>query len=168
LGGGPPCFPQGFTCLVVLWIPATYSIRFVYGTFTLCGESFHFSSTTNRLRFCRSSTPMCPQCGHIGLGSSPFARRYSGNRFFFLFLRILRCFSSPGISSITYVFSNRYLRFALSRFPHSEIPGSKLVCSYPRLIAAYHVLHRLLVPRHPPSALISLTCFVSSKSLLLI
>ena len=30
-----------------------------------------------------------------GLGSSPFARRYSGNRFYFLFLRLLRCFSSP-------------------------------------------------------------------------
>src|SRR5260221_14355233 len=42
-------------------------------------------------------------------------------------------------------------------FPHSEIPGSKLVCHFPGLIAAYHVLHRLLVPRHPPCALSSLT-----------
>jgi hypothetical protein len=42
-------------------------------------------------------------------------------------------------------------------FPHSDIPGSKLVCSSPRLIAAYHVLHRLLVPRHPPCALSGLT-----------
>ena len=41
--------------------------------------------------------------------------------------------------------------------PHSEIPGSRLVCSSPRLIAAYHVLHRLLAPRHPPCALSSLT-----------
>ena len=31
---------------------------------------------------------------HVGLGSSRFARRYSGNRFFFLFLQVLRCFSS--------------------------------------------------------------------------
>ena len=37
-----------------------------------------------------------PGCTHSGLGSSPFARRYSGNRCFFLFLRVLRCFSSPG------------------------------------------------------------------------
>src|SRR6266550_229357 len=37
--------------------------------------------------------------------------------------------------------------------PHSEILGSQLVCSSPRLIAAYHVLHRLPVPRHPPCAL---------------
>ena len=31
-----------------------------------------------------------------GLGSFPFARRYFGNRSYFLFLRLLRCFSSPG------------------------------------------------------------------------
>ena len=33
---------------------------------------------------------------HLGLGFFPFARRYLGNRIFFLFLRVLRCFSSPG------------------------------------------------------------------------
>ena len=37
--------------------------------------------------------------------------------------------------------------------PHSEISGSKVVCTYPKLIAAYHVLLRLLEPRHPPFAL---------------
>ena len=37
-----------------------------------------------------------PECSHPGLGSFHFARRYSGNRCFFLFLRLLRCFSSPG------------------------------------------------------------------------
>ena len=42
-------------------------------------------------------------------------------------------------------------------FPHSEISGSKDICSSPKLIAAYHVFHRLLVPRHPPCALFSLT-----------
>ncbi len=41
-------------------------------------------------------------------------------------------------------------------FPHSEIRGSKLVRSSPRLIAAYHVLHRLSAPRHPPDTLIAL------------
>ena len=43
------------------------------------------------------------------------------------------------------------------RFPHSEICGSRDICSSPQLIAAYHVFHRLLVPRHPPCALYSLT-----------
>ena len=44
-------------------------------------------------------------------------------------------------------------------FPHSEICGSSDICSLPQLIAAYHVFLRLLVPRHPPCALISLTIF---------
>ena len=42
-------------------------------------------------------------------------------------------------------------------FPHSEISGSKPACGSPKLIAACHVLHRLLLPRHPPCALSSLT-----------
>ena len=37
----------------------------------------------------------------VGLGSFPFARHYLGNRFFFLFLRLLRCFSSPGAPRMT-------------------------------------------------------------------
>ena len=36
---------------------------------------------------------------------------------------------------------------------HSEIRGSRVICTYPRLVAAYHVLHRLREPRHPPYAL---------------
>ena len=43
------------------------------------------------------------------------------------------------------------------RFPHSEISGSKVVCTSPKLIAAYHVFHRLPVPRHSPCALFCLT-----------
>ena len=42
-------------------------------------------------------------------------------------------------------------------FPHSEISGSMLICSFPKLIAAYHVFHRLPVPRHSPCALVRLT-----------
>src|SRR6266705_5379202 len=49
------------------------------------------------------------------------------------------------------------LRFYRSGFPHSDIPGSMPACGSPRLIAACHVLHRLLLPRHSPCALSSLT-----------
>jgi hypothetical protein len=35
------------------------------------------------------------------------------------------------------------LSLQLSGLPHSEISGLKVVCTYPKLIAAYHVLHRL-------------------------
>ena len=47
-------------------------------------------------------------------------------------------------------------------FPHSDICGSRDICSSPQLFAAYHVFHRLLVPRHPPCALYSLTKRLSS------
>ena len=91
------------------------------------------------------------------MGSSRFARRYSGNRIFFLFLQVLRCFSSLRLSSSRYVFTCRYYPIKDSGFPHSEIPGSKLTYSSPRHIGVSAVLHRLLVPRHPPCALINLT-----------
>ena len=42
-------------------------------------------------------------------------------------------------------------------FPHSDICGSMDICSSPQLFAAYHVFHRLSVPRHPPCALLRLT-----------
>ena len=49
-------------------------------------------------------------------------------------------------------------------FPHSDISGSQDMCSSPKLFAAYHVLHRLLVPRHPPCALTTLTVVGTVRS----
>ena len=63
----------------------------------------------------------------------------------------------PTLPSRTYGFSPGYPGMTPGGFPHSEISGSTLVCSSPKLIAAYHVLHRLLAPRHSPHALSSLT-----------
>ena len=71
-----------------------------------------------------------------GLGCSAFARRYLRNRFFFLFLVLLRCFSSHGLPQCAYEFSTR----------HSGIPGSTLVCQLPR---AYR---RLARPSSPSNA----------------
>ena len=59
--------------------------------------------------------------------------------------------------SYAYFIQRRILEYCSSGFPHSEISGSKAVCASPKLIAACHVLHRLLMPRHSPCALISLT-----------
>ena len=42
-------------------------------------------------------------------------------------------------------------------FPIRESADQWLFSAYPRLIAAVHALHRLLVPRHPPRALTILT-----------
>jgi hypothetical protein len=63
----------------------------------------------------------------------------------------------PGLARTRLWIQRAVIWFYQIGFPHSDIPGSRPVCDFPRLIAAYHVLHRLLAPRHPPYALSSLT-----------
>ena len=133
-------------------------------SFSLTGLSPSMATFSKGVRLTnRFVTPMrlAPQprldLHQTGLGCSRFARRYSGNRICFLFHRVLRWFTSPGCLLAPYFTQERIPRFHRGGFPHSEIRGSTLACSYPRLIAAYHVLHRLLAPRHPPYALTCLT-----------
>ena len=65
-------------------------------------------------------------------------------------------FQFPGFPAYAYLIQYM-LRDSSSRgFPHSEICGSKLICSSPQLIAACHVLRRLPMPRHSPYALLCL------------
>ena len=97
LRGGPRLFPQGFSCLVVLWIPSRlleFRIRGFHPLRLVFPGPFCYPS---RINF----TVRTPECTHSGLGSSAFARRYLRNHCCFLFLRLLRCFSSPG--SLPYV-----------------------------------------------------------------
>ena len=61
-----------------------------------------------------------------------------------------KMFQFPAFASILIV---QITSLQLAGLSHSEILGSKIICIYPRLIAAYHVLHRLREPRHPPDAL---------------
>ena len=94
-----------------------------------------------------------------GLGSCAFARHYWRNHYYFLFLQVLRCFSSLRLPTVYSV-----MLLLNTGLPHSEIPGSKVICTSPGLIAACHVLLRLREPRHPPSALLLLfPCFVTRK-----
>ncbi len=58
------------------------------------------------------------------------------------------------------------IQTAVIGFPHSEIDGSSNECFSPSLIAAFHVLHRLEVPRHPPFALSSLTIKFAHEQIL--
>ena len=134
---------------------ATWSASdFAYGDFTLCVGPFQNPSAIFRNPLRWSATP---RCKHLGLASFPFARRYLGNRCFFLFLELLRCFSSPRFLLTGYVFACGYLHITAGGFPHSDICGSSDICSSPQLFAACHVLLRLPVPRHPPYALLNLT-----------
>ena len=71
-----------------------------------------------------------------------------------------------------YFIQRRLTQYCCAGFPHSEISGSKPICGSPKLIAACHVLHRLLMPRHSPCALISLTshsalaeCMIRTKDI---
>ena len=55
------------------------------------------------------------------------------------------------------MFSPECLEISPGGLPHSGILGLTFALNYPRLIAEFYALHRLLVPRHPPCALCSLT-----------
>ena len=86
------------------------------------------------------------------LGFFLFARHYSGNHVCFIFLLVLRCFSSQGWHPPC----GGQHTFSMLGCPIRKSADITLVCSSPQLIAAYHVLHRLSDPRHPPCAL---NCF---------
>src|SRR5690606_24270979 len=66
-------------------------------------------------------------------------------------------FQFPGLPSIPYGFRYGYHPITDGGFPHSDIPGSMPAYGSPRRFAVRRVLHRLLVPRHPPCALTHLT-----------
>ena len=108
------------------------------------------------------TTPMDPKTHRFGLFRvrSPLLTKSLNC---FLFLQVLRWFTSLSSLPKAYGFSSRILHFQRSGFPHSDISGSTPVCGFPKLFAAYHVLHRLPSPRHPPYALSSLiiTCLLA-------
>ena len=97
LRGGPRSFRQGFTCLVLLWILSRFSRFRIRGFHSLWPclsmQVLLAASIDYTVRTPRSKLP--------GLGSSAFARRYLRNHGCFLFLRLLRCFSSPGSLRMT-------------------------------------------------------------------
>ncbi len=62
-------------------------------------------------------------------------------------------FQFPGFAPLRLWIQRRVTRLQRAGLPHSETHGSQPACGSPWLIAAYHVLHRLLMPRHPPCAL---------------
>ena len=81
----------------------------------------------------------------------------------FLFLEVLRWFTSLRSPSHTYVFSVESPESLPAGLPHSDICGSKPARDSPQLFAACHVLLRLWMPRHPPYALSSLTINLFEK-----
>ena len=91
-GDGPPFFRQDFSCPDVLRILLALSKFRLQGFHLLC-PTFPGNSTIHPDAMSQS----LPQAHYrLGLGSSDFARHYFRNHWCFLFLRVLRCFSSPG------------------------------------------------------------------------
>ena len=126
---------------------------FAYGAVTLYGRLSHTFPLIDRFvtSICQTLQPHI--CKQVWFGLFPVRSPLLGE--YFLFLQVLRCFSSLGALPPTYVFSRRMLRVRRNEFPHSDIPGSKPVHGSPRLIAVSHVLRRHLAPRHSPKALSS-------------
>ena len=97
---------------------------------------------------CRGpTTPRTPK--RSGFGLFPVRSPLLGESFLFSLPTGTKMFQFPAFA--------HFLRSVTDLQPaglsHSEILGSKVICTYPRLNAAYHVLHRLQEPRHPPYAL---------------
>ena len=149
MDGGPPVFPRDSSCPAVLWIPAG-PFRFEYRALTLYGRPSHavllaFGSVM------QVRTPKIIADLRFGL------------------LRIsVDVFSSPylDVSVQAVPFRNLWIQLRMTDnysagFPHSEISGSMRMCRSPKLIAACHVLHRLLMPRHSPCALFRLIYWFS-------
>src|SRR5437660_12190734 len=87
-----------------------------------------------------------------GLASSAFARHYSRNHCCFLFLWVLRCFTSPRSLHTPYVFRRGSHHMTGAGFPHSDTLGSTLGWQLPE---AYRSLPR---PSSAPDAQASTVC----------
>ena len=130
------------------------SLSFAYGAFTLSDWSFQNHSATLGRSIMRSE----PRNARIPVWALSISLAAT------LEIDIFSFFSSGYLDVSVHRVPSAYLwiqytvtEVCSAGFPHSEIRGSKDICSSPQLIAAYHVFLRLLVPRHPPCALFSLT-----------
>ena len=104
-------------------------------------------------RYVLSATPKI----NLWFGLFPFRSPLLRKSMFLSLPPGTQMFQFPGFTLIQLFIHYMIHRVNLCEFPHSEISGSLAMCAYPKLIAAYHVLHRLLMPRHSPCALCSLT-----------
>ena len=138
---GPGGFTQDYSCPALLRIPLRFNALRVRSCHALWPS---FPEHSARAISCDVVVLLPHRCRDTGgLGSSPFARHYWGNHVCFLFLRVLRCFSSP-------------------RWPPTSVSarwvvpfGNPRVKGHLRLTAAYRSLSR---PSSPPGAKASTRC----------
>src|SRR5215471_13057856 len=166
LGGGPPRFTRNSTGSVLLGNTSGSHSDFAYGGVTLYAETFQVSSAIQMISY---SLPD-QQLRLVG-PSTPVTQRLlaiTRNRFgLFPFrsplLRESRLLSLPAGTEMFHfpalpppalcVQAGATGNYATPGFPIRKSPDRRLVADSPGLIAGSYVLHRLLVPRHPPCAL---------------
>ena len=127
---------------------------FDYGGFTLCAGAFHLLHLSSGNPTAGSYNPG----SKLPVWAIPLSLATTDGIDSLSFPPVTEMFHFTGYRVLFPIFNFRKRRWNINstRLPHSEISGSKRICRSPKLIAAYHVLHRLLAPRHPLCALKSL------------
>ena len=154
LRDGPRRFSRDFTWPDLLRYPPGGSSVFAYGTVTLCGRPFHnvlltgcFVTPNWKALQPRRGKP--PRFGLVPF-RSPLLRESS----FLCFPPVTEMFQFAGFAA-----THLWIQCELIRVSRDY----RSFVSYPGLFADFHALHRLLMPRHPPCALSSLTTNIQSS-----
>ena len=163
LEGGPPGFQRDFACPAVLAVSNPSQPAFAYGTLTHSGRPFQQRSASSLVSHSVLDLPI-----QLLARSTPTTQRrqaHTRSRFrllpfrspllreSFLFLRVLRCFSSPGSLDRP---MDSVCRDGVSPPPGCPIrsPLDRRLPAAPQGVSSRgHVLHRPQTPRHPPCAL---------------
>ena len=135
---------------------------FAYGAFTLSGRlsqnlSARIIESIMRSEPRNARTPVWPLS--ISLAATLEIDKFSFSSSGYLDVSV------PRVPHVQLCIHCTLTEVSSAGFPHSDISGSLDMCSSPKLFAAYHVFHRLLVPRHPPCALTTLTVAGTIESL---
>ena len=125
-------------------------MNFAKGAVTRCGPTFQTVTLAHARTTARSYNPGCASTHPVWALPRSLATT-GGIIDLFSLPRGTKMFQFPRFASHRIDAMSAVRADGLS---HSEIRGSQAICALPRLIAAYHVLHRLREPRHPPCALL--------------
>lgn len=156
MADGPAGFRRGFPC------PAVLRIRLGIRSLSPTGLLPSLAGLSRPVRlhcFCHVDVLQPPVDPKIhGLWASPRSLAATDGITFVFFSSRYLDVSVPWVClQPAYGFSRWYMSITSCGFPHSDIPGSKPAYGSPRRFVVRYVLLRLLAPRHPPCALISLT-----------
>ena len=145
---GPGGFAQDYSCPALLRIPlglVSIHIRNCHPLWlNFPDHSILDSSTTARSYYPERALL------HIRFGLFPGRSPLLGESLLFSLPGGTKMFQFPPFASLNII---EIITLQVIGLSHSDIPGSQIICIYTGLFAAYHVLHRLREPRHPPCAL---------------